>query len=64
MKKRLPKGWNKFTNEEQREWISDELQLVIRYEKQLKVISRKLATGVKFELKEIDRPDLENLKNP
>lgn len=63
---KLPKQWNKMSNEEQREWVASKLQGVRSEEKELTEMYRRLVISPVSILvwDEVERPDLANLKTP
>lgn len=60
---KLPKGWNKMTDIEQRQWVADKLREVRALESKLVKISRELVYG-KLIVSDgtEDRPDVVLLK--
>ena len=58
---KLPVGFNKMTNEEQRAWVAERLQNVRNEEKELTEMYRRLVTSP-VSIKVDERPDLIDLK--
>jgi len=60
---KLPKNWNKLTNEQQRLYIAERLQSVRNEEQELVNLYRSLVLTPRPILFDIDRPDLDILKS-
>ena len=58
---KLPKNWNKLTNDEQRTWVSGKLQDVRNEERELSEMLRRLVLSP-VSIKVEERPDVEQLK--
>lgn len=64
MKLKMPKNWNKLSNDEQRKWVDAELKKVREIEGELVKISRLLVSDKNYTpiMSDDDRPDLINMK--
>jgi len=62
---KFPKGWNKWSNEQQRAFIKKKLEEVRQQEKELLDINRRLVADNSFTVlvSDDDRPDLIQLKS-
>jgi hypothetical protein len=62
---KFPKGFQKWTNEDQRKWVRKRLEEVRQQEKELLAINRKLVADNSFTVlvDNDDRPDLIQLKS-
>jgi hypothetical protein len=60
--KKLPKNWNKMTNDQQRKYISERLQVIRNEEEKLCDIFRKLVTNGLFVSRVDERPDEDKMK--
>ena len=58
---KLPKNWNKLTNDEQLTWVSHKLQEVRNEERELSEMLRRLVLSP-VSIKVEERPDVEQLK--
>ncbi len=59
---KLPKKFDKMSNEDKRKWVADRLKIVRAEEQALTKLSQLLVRDEKFTIKVDDRPDLEYAK--
>jgi hypothetical protein len=59
---KLPKSFNKMTIEQQEAWLIDKLQETHKQEDDIRRMLAEVRKGYRYEVKEIDRPDLLGMK--
>lgn len=60
---KYPKGWNKLSLVEQESWLVKEYQRLCKLETEVTRVLASVRGGYKYEVKEIDRIDLIELKS-
>jgi len=60
---KMPKGFNKWTVNEQEAWLVDTLQQYYAVQNQISKMLAKLRGGQRLQIKDVDRPDEALLKS-